>query len=128
MTGSTFQQVDAVVHIHLRIAGEEIYLHTSNPHLLTPGKFTLPVFWFVKPELGTWGSIHPSYGRVIPDKRLNALRFRIADGILYGFAVFHFIPLCINQYIGQSERDSHIHIFPDDVVVVRTMIVGPVDP
>ena len=73
MSGGTLEQVEAVVHVALIVAREEVDLHASHAQTLTPSELLLTVLWFVEPELGTRGAIYPSYRRVIPDERLHAL-------------------------------------------------------
>ena len=128
MTGSTLQKIEAIVHIHLIVAGEEVDLHTSHTDLLTPGEFLLTVFGLVQAVFGRRSAIHPTNTGVIPDHRFHAFLLGIVHGILYGLAIFHTIPLCIDEHIGQMERGSHVDILTDDVVIVRTMIISPIDP
>ena len=71
--GSTLQQVDAIVHILLGIAREEVDLHASHTNLLAPGKLLLTVFGLVQTELRTGSTIYPTHRGVVPDKGLDTL-------------------------------------------------------
>ena len=128
MTGSTLQQVDAIVHVHLVVAREEVDLHTSHTDLFAPGKLALAVFGLVQTVFGPWGTIYPAHGRVIPDHRFDTLRLGIGNGILNSLTILHLVPFGIDEHIGQMKGCSHIHIFPDNRIVVGAMIVSPVDP
>ena len=128
MTGSRLEKVDAEVHVHLTVAREEINLHTCDPYFLAPGEFLLTVLGTVQTELRRRSAINPSHRRVIPDHGLNALINGIFHSILDGLAIFHHIPLSINQHVREFELDCHINIFADDVVIIATMIVGPINP
>ena len=128
MTGSTLQKIEAIVHIHLIVTREEVDLDTGHTNLLTPGEFFLTIFGLVQTIFRCRGTIHPTHAGVIPNHRFHTLRLSIVHGILYGLAIFHTIPLCIDEHIGQMERGSHVDILTDDVVIVRTMIISPIDP
>ena len=128
MAGGTFQQILLVVHIQLVVAGEEINLHASHTHPLAPCKLLLAVLFLVQTVFRCGSTIHPSHGRVVPDERLHALRFCIVDGVLDGLTLFHRVPFRIDEHVRQAKGDGHIHILLDDIVVVRAMVIGPVDP
>ena len=40
----------------------------------------------------------------------------------------HLVPLSIDEHIGKAERNGHIDVFLDNVVVVAAVVVGPVNP
>ena len=128
MLGGTLQQVDAIVHVLLGVAGEEVNLHTGHANLLAPGKLLLAVFGLVQAELRARGTIDPADRRVIPYHWLDAHRLGIVHRILNSLAVFHLVPFGINEHVWQMQGNGHIHVFLDDVVVVGAMIIGPVDP
>ena len=128
VTGGTLHQFDAIVHVHLVVAREEVDLHTSHPDLLAPGKFLLTILRFVQTVLGCWRTIHPTHGRVVPDHRLDALRLGVVDGILNGLVIFHRIPLGIDEHVGEMESNGEIDIFLDNVIVVAAVVIGPIDP
>ena len=133
MTGCTLQQILTVVHVRLVVATEEVDLHASHTNLLTPCKLLFTILGFVQTVLRARGSIHPPYRRIIPDQWLHALGIGIGHGILNGLTLVgshlvHLVPFGIDEHVRQLQRDSHIHIFLDDAVVVGTMVVCPIDP
>ena len=128
MLGGTFEQIEAIVHVHLVVAGEEVDLHARHTDLLTPCELLFTIFRLVQTVLRCRGTIHPTHTGVIPYHRSYALRLGIVDSILDGLPIFHPIPLCIDEHIRQMERGRHVDILTDDVVIVRTMIISPIDP
>ena len=128
MLGRTLQEIDAVVHVHLVIAREEIDFHTSYTNLLAPGELLFAVLGLVESVLRRGSTINPAHRRVVPDEGFDAFRLGIVHRILNGIAVFHGVPLGIDEHIGKMQFDRHIDVFLDDVIVVRAMVIGPVDP
>ena len=128
MTGCALEQVETVVHVTLVVAGEEVDLHAGHAQFLTPGKLALAVLGLIQPELGRGGTVDPPYRRIVPDHGLHTLQAGIGNGVFNGLAVLHRVPFGINEHIGQVKHGSHIDIFLDDLIVVRAMIVGPVNP
>ena len=128
MLGGTLQEIDAVVHVHLVIAREEIDLHTSYTYLLAPGKLLFAILSLVQSVLRRRSTIYPAHRRVVPDEGFDALRLGVVHRILNGISVFHGVPLSIDEHIGKMQGDRHIDVFLDDVIVVRAMVIGPVDP
>ena len=128
VTGSTFEQVDAVIHIHLVVSREKVNLHTSHTNLLTPRKLLLTVFRFVQAIFRTRSTIHPSYRRVVPNQWLHPFRLGIIDSIHHRLAIFHLIPLRINQHVWKVQSCRKIHIHLDDVIIVGAMIICPIHP
>ena len=61
VTGCTLHQVLTIVHVHLIVAAEEVYLHTCHTNLLAPGKLLLTILRFVQTVLRSRGTIHPPY-------------------------------------------------------------------
>ena len=43
-------------------------------------------------------------------------------------AALHRVPFSIDEHVGQTELFGHIHVLLDDIVVVGTMIIGPINP
>ena len=130
---SRLQEVEAVVHVHLVVAGEEVDLHASHTHLLAPGELFLTILGLVQTVFGGRCPVDPSNAGVVPDHRLDALLLCVGDGVLDGLALVgrqlvHLVPFGIDEHVGQTECRSHIDILLDDVVVVRAVIVCPIDP
>src|SRR5574344_937930 len=128
MACRTLKKVKAIIHVHLVVAREEVNLHACHTNLLAPRKFLLTVFWLVQAELRARSTVDPAYRRVVPDEWLHPLRLGIIDSIYHCLAIFHLVPFSINQHVWQLECLGKINILLDDVIVVRTMIVGPIDP
>ena len=128
VTGSTFQQVLTVVHVHLVVAREEVYLHACHTNLLAPGKLLLTVLGLVQAVFGCRGSVYPAHAGVVPYHGLHTLRFRVGHRVLHGLAVLHGVPFGIDEHVGEFQTLGHVGISLDDVVVVAAVVVGPVDP
>ena len=128
MACGALQQVLTIVHVALVVAREEVDFYAGNPDTLTPRKLLLTVFGFVQTELGTRRTIHPTDGRIIPDEWADTFLLGVSNGVLDGLAILHFVPLGINKYVWQVQGDCHINILADDVVVVGTVVIGPINP
>ena len=61
VTGSTLEEVDAVVHVLLCVAAEEVDLHAGYAYLLAPGEFLLTILGLVQTELRARGAVDPAY-------------------------------------------------------------------
>ena len=128
MTGSALQQVDAVVHVLLCVAAEEVNLHAGHTNLLTPRELFLAVFGLVQAELRAWCAVDPSHAGVVPYHRLDAMSLRVVHSVDNGLAILHLVPLGIDEHVGQTKGNGQVDILADDVIVVGTVIVGPVNP
>src|SRR5574344_556839 len=128
VASSCFEEVDAVAHVHLVVAREEVNLHSCHSEALAPGELLLAVFWFVKSELWSGSTIDPSHGGDVPYHGTNALVFGIANGILNSFAVLELVPLFVAEDIGQAASDGEVNVFLNDIEVVGTVVISPVDP
>ena len=125
---SRLQKVDTIVHIELVVAREEVDFHASNPDFFEPRELFLTVFGLVQAELRTRRAVNPTNRRTVPNQRLDIVVDGIFYSVLNGLAVFHLVPFSIDKHIRKFQTDSQIHIFFDNVVVVRAVIVGPVNP
>ena len=70
---SALQEVDTIVHSGLRVAVEEVYLHTCHSDTFTPCKIPFAVIGLVQLIFRTWGSVYPTCCGVVPNHWLHAL-------------------------------------------------------
>ena len=52
----------------------------------------------------------------------------VSNGVFDAFAIFHLIPLGVDEHIGQMQANGHVNVLFDDVQIVGTVVVGPVYP
>ena len=97
-----FQQVDAILHGFLCITGKEVYLHSNHSHFIEPCKLLFSLYRIVQTFMRTGCSpfLNPTRRRIVPNQRFYSTFSGISQSIFNGTAVAHFIPFCINQYIG----------------------------
>ena len=108
VASGSFEEVDAVAHVHLVVAREEVNLHSCHTEALAPGELLLAVFRFIESELWSWSAIDPSHGGVVPYHGSYALVFGIAYGIFHSLAVLELVPLGVDEDIGEAESYGEV--------------------